>query len=136
MFKKQLFSRIVHTSRKSRNFQESHTLLGKVGIFKNLTHFSAQVCFSRVVRTCLQKSQITNCSNLPEFNCYGLQHKGCRITSTIKMSYRALATRRIHEKHILRCLTGSRRPKIGRKSSERTLRNAESSPRVFPHKAP
>ena len=32
------------------------------------------------------------------------------------------------EKHILRCLTGSRRPKIGRNSSERTLRTTENSP--------
>ena len=50
-------------------------------------------------------------------------------------SVRALVTCRVHLKHILRCLTGSRRLKIGCNSSERTLQNIESS-RVLPDKAP
>ena len=43
-------------------------------------------------------------------------------------SSRALVPRRIHEKQILRCLTGSRRPDDGRSSPKRTSENPPERP--------
>ena len=53
------------------------------------------------------------------------------VENRSQMRSGALATRRVHSKHILRYLTGSRRLKIGRESSERTLQNTENSPKFF-----
>ena len=47
------------------------------------------------------------------------------------MISRALVTRRVHYKNILRRLAGSRRSSNGRNSSERTLQNTENSPKFF-----
>jgi len=75
MFKTDIFSRIVHTSWKSRDFQESYTLLGKVEIFKNRAHFSEKSNFSRIVHTSRRKCEISKRPFWPERNCCGPENE-------------------------------------------------------------
>ena len=71
---------------KNRYFQKSYTLLGKVDIFKNRTHFSEKSKISKIVHTSRQNLKISKRPIRPERNCYGPERKLGRRTITIRDS--------------------------------------------------